>query len=75
MYATVNLPGSSHFEHYGPDTKAECEAWLAERKVVHQEIHGGAWTGTYLPARVISNAVAERMRYRDGSHAIHTDEY
>ena len=74
MYATINLPGSSHFEHYGPNTRAECEAWLEERRDVHQRGHGGVWVSTYMPARVITNAVARAMRYRDGSPVIRTDD-
>jgi hypothetical protein len=70
MYAIINLPGSSHFQAFGPANKAECEAWLQEKKTEHQEMHGGAWAGTYLPAKVVTNAEARSWRYRDGSRVV-----
>lgn len=64
MYATINLPGSTHFEYYGPASKIECEAWLEKRvsKLTQTEL----LTST-LPRRIVSNKEAESWRYRDGS--------
>ena len=67
MYAHVNLPGSSHFETFGPATKRECESWLRGRKDWHRKIYGGKWVSTYFPAKVITNQQAKRWKYRDGT--------
>jgi hypothetical protein len=67
MYATINLPGSTHFEKFGPASRRECEAWLDERDAWHRENHGGGWVSTYFPARILSNREAARMRYSDGT--------
>lgn len=70
MYATINLPGSNHFQYYGPSTRKDCAAWLEEQKTRHQDEHGGTWTSTYLPARIVSNREAESWKYRDGSRVV-----
>jgi hypothetical protein len=67
MYATVNLHGSTHFQVFGPDTRAECEEWLESTKTEHQDTHGGAWVSTYYPARVVTNREARSWKYRDGN--------
>jgi hypothetical protein len=67
MYATINLPGSSHFEYHGPASKAECEAWLDARieKLLETEM-----VTSLLPRRVVSNRDAESWTYLDGSKVI-----
>jgi hypothetical protein len=70
MYATVNIPGSSHFDYYGPASKTECQEWLSWKLEQHKAIHEGAWTGTYLPDEIISNKRALSWRYQDGTRVI-----
>lgn len=70
MYATVNLPGSSNFEYYGPATKQECHDWLMMKRTEHKEMYGGLWINTYYPARIVSNKDAHKWKYRDGSRVI-----
>lgn len=65
MFATINLPGSSHFEYYGPATKSECEQWLETR--VAELLETNLVTST-LPRRIISNKEARTWKYRDGSY-------
>jgi hypothetical protein len=66
MYATINLPGSTHFEAFGPNTRAECEEWLEAKKAEHKDMHGGAWVSTYCPARIVTNREARSWKYQDG---------
>jgi len=28
MYGIINIPGSTHFQWFGPATKAECNKWV-----------------------------------------------
>ena len=64
MYATINLPGSTHFHYYGPATKTECQSWLAVTvaRLIRTEL-----LTSLLPQRLVSNRTAERWRYLDGS--------
>lgn len=64
MYATINLPGSSHFEYYGPASKAECETWLNARVAKLQETEQ---ITSLMPQHIVSNKDAESWRYLDGS--------
>jgi hypothetical protein len=64
MYATINLPGSSHFEYYGPASKAECESWLTTRVGELQETEQ---ITSLLPQQILANKDAESWRYLDGS--------
>jgi hypothetical protein len=73
MYALINLPGSSNFEFFGPDSKAECQDWLTAQEKYHKENHGGLWTSTFFPARIVTNKEAESMRWRDGSKIINRE--
>lgn len=65
MYAVINLPGSSHFDWFGPSTEQECEAWLDKTvsKMLETQL-----LGSTLPRQVISNKNAGKWKYRDGSH-------
>ena len=74
MYALINIPGSSCFAFYGPAAKADCKSWLEAQKIAHQERHGGLWMYTYYPARVVSNNLAESMRWADGSRIIRRED-
>ena len=67
MYATINIPGSSHFEYYGPATRTECEAWLDRR--VEKLLETQLVTST-LPRRIVPQQDAESWRYLDGSRVI-----
>ena len=67
MYATINLPGSSHFEYYGPDTKSKCENWLKERVAILSRTEQ---ITSLLPQRVVSDKEALSWKYRDGSRVI-----
>lgn len=64
MYATINLPGSSHFEYYGPDSKEHCEEWLTNRVM---ELQKTEQITSLMPQRIVTNRDAESWRYRDGS--------
>ena len=63
MYATINLPGSQHFEYYGPDSKAKCEAWLESRVA---ELLETEQITSLLPQQVVSDREARSWRYLDG---------
>lgn len=67
MYATINLPGSIHFEYFGPGTKKQCEEWLDKRVSKLQETE--LFT-SLLPQRIVSNKNAESWRYLDGSRVV-----
>jgi hypothetical protein len=67
MYAIINIPGSSHFEYHGPDSRANCEFWLSNR--VAKLLETEQVTST-LPRRIVSNRQAESWKYRDGSRVI-----
>jgi len=67
MYGAINLPGSHHFECYGPATTAECEAWLARR--VKKLLETQLITST-LPRRIVTNKIAESWKYFDGSRVV-----
>ncbi len=71
MYATINIPGSSHFEYYGPATRVECEAWLDRR--VEKLLETQLITST-LPRRIVSNKDAESWKYLDGSRVCRMQE-
>lgn len=64
MYATINLPGSSHFDWYGPATKKECQEWLD--KTVNKMLETELLTST-LPRRIISNKEANSWKYASGA--------
>jgi hypothetical protein len=66
-YATINLPGSSHFEYYGPAPKAESEQWLRERVT---ELQKTEQMTSLLPQRIVSKRDAESWRYRDSSWVV-----
>lgn len=65
MYAHVNLPGSSHFDYFGPGTKSQCEKWLKDH--VERQLEVGEMISSLLPQRIISDAEARKVKYRDGS--------
>lgn len=67
MYATINLPGSSHFHYYGPGTRAECQAWLEQTvaRLSQTEL-----LTSLLPQCIVSNREAESWRYLDGKRVI-----
>ncbi|TXH48798.1 MAG: hypothetical protein E6Q97_24085 [Desulfurellales bacterium] len=69
MIATVNLPGSSHFNYFR-GTKTECEQWLADMESEYQEQFGGTWWNAYAPARITNEKTARTWKYRDGSRVI-----
>ena len=64
MYAVINIPGSSHFHSYGPETKKNCEAWLERtmERLLKTEPFASIW-----PRQIISNKRAESWRWRDGT--------
>jgi len=68
MYATINLPGSSHFEMFGPASRLECEQWLRQTVARRQRTELAT---SLLPQRIISNREAESWRFRDGSRVCH----
>lgn len=68
MYATINLPGSSHFEYYGPASKAECETWLESRT---EKLSRTEQITSLLPQRIVTNRDAESWRYLDGNKVVH----
>lgn len=71
MYAFINLPGSRHFRYFGPDTKQSCQEWLDE--TVNRMLETELLTST-LPRQILSNKLAESIRYLDGSHVVkHVD--
>lgn len=70
MYATINLPGSSHFRYFGPETRAECKRWLDAWEPVYQGTHGGVWINCFYPARIITNKEAKSMRWQSGLRVI-----
>src|SRR5262245_38227161 len=72
MYATINLPGSSHFEYYGPASRQECNDWLKERVARLSETEQ---ITSLLPQLVVSNREALSWKYRDGSYVIRRREY
>lgn len=74
MYGTINLPGSQHFDYYGPAPKAECEEWILAKEREHKDLYGGAWASTFLPARIVPNKEAERWKYRDGRRVIRGED-
>jgi hypothetical protein len=64
MYATINLPGSSHFQYMGPATKQECEEWID--KTVKEYLQYNLLTST-LPRNIITNKEAAKWKWLDGS--------
>jgi hypothetical protein len=64
MYAQINIPGSSHFQCFGPASKQECRNWLD--KTVSELLETELLTST-LPRLIISNKLAEKQKYLDGS--------
>ena len=70
MYATINLPGSSYFQYYGPAAKPECQDWLASKKQEFQQAYGGAWFSAYSPFNIVPNKTAKRWKYRDGTKVV-----
>ena len=64
MYAHINLPGSKHFEYFGPASKCECREWLERR--VNALLTTELLTST-LPRMVITNRDAEKTRYLSGN--------
>lgn len=71
MYATINIPGSSHFEYYGPASKTECEGWLNRR--LERLLETEQVTST-MPRRIVPNRDAESWKYLDGNRVIRTPE-
>lgn len=67
MYATINLPGSSHFEYYGPATRQLCQDWLNRTLAKRSETE---LITSLLPQRIVSNQEAESWRYLDGSKVV-----
>lgn len=67
MYATINLPGSRHFEYYGPASKEACEKWL-ERRVT--ELQETELSSSLLPQSIHANREIESWKYRDGSSVV-----
>jgi hypothetical protein len=72
MYATINLPGSTHFHWHGPATRQACEAWL-DRTV--QRLLRTELLSSTMPRRVISNKEARTWRWRDGSRIFPPDAH
>ncbi len=64
MYGTINIPGSSHFEYFGPASKRDCQSWLKTRT---DELSRTELATSLLPQRIVSNMEAESWRYLDGS--------
>jgi len=67
MFATINIPGSFHFEYYGPASRSECAAWLSKRVARLEQTQQ---ITSLLPQRIVSNREAESWRYRDGSPVV-----
>lgn len=65
MFAQINLPGSSHFRKFGPDTRENCQDWLDQ--TVSDMLETELLTST-LPRLIISNKEAKKVKYRDGRH-------
>jgi hypothetical protein len=68
MYAILNIPGSSHFEYHGPDTRTHCQRWLDARVAALQA--RGEQPSALWPQRVLANRLVERWRYLDGSRVV-----
>jgi hypothetical protein len=70
MFAFINLPGSRHFQYYGPASKADCKNWLEKtrKSLLRTEL----LTST-LPYGLISNKEAAKVKYRDGSNVYRID--
>jgi len=67
MYATINIPGSRHFDWYGPASKAACKKWLEARVA---DLQRTELLASLLPQRIVSNAAAESWTYLSGSAVI-----
>lgn len=67
MYATINIPGSSHFEYYGPASRQACQDWLNTTIAKRSKTE---LIASLLPQQIVSNKEAESWRYRDGSKVI-----
>lgn len=67
MYATINLPGSSHFEYYGPASRQLCQDWLNATIAKRSQTE---LITSLLPQQIVSNKEAESWKYRDGSRVI-----
>ena len=65
MYATINVPGSSRFEWWGPASKAECEAWQKARVAQVLDDYN-LQLSDLLPLSIHSNKDAESWRWQDG---------
>lgn len=65
MFAQINLAGGSNFKTFGPDTKRECENWLdfTAKKMVES----GIQVTDTLPRLILTNKIAKKQRYSDGS--------
>lgn len=62
MVASINLPGSSHFDYF-VGTKKACEEWL-EKKIKQAGIFHVS------PVQIKPNKAWRKERYRDGSPVI-----
>ena len=67
MYATINLPGSSHFEYYGPASRQHCQNWLNATIAKRSQTE---LVTSLLPQQIVSNKEAESWKYRDGSKVV-----
>lgn len=70
MFAQINLPGSRHFRYFGPATRQECQDWLD--KTTEKLLETELLTST-LPRLIISNKVAAKAKYLDGSKVFKID--
>lgn len=71
MYATINLPGSQHFEYYGPASRQSCQGWLNARTA---ELGKTELITSLLPQQILPNKEVESWKYRDGSKVIRPGE-
>lgn len=67
MYATINIPGSSHFEYHGPASRSECQAWLKTRTAILSQTEQ---ITSLMPQRIVADKEALAWKYRDGSQVI-----
>ena len=71
MYAVINIPGSSHFEYYGPDTRRACAGWLTERIAT---LATTEQMTSLMPQRILPNKEVERWRWRDGTRIVKPEQ-
>ena len=66
MIATVNLPGSSHFDHFH-GTKKECENWLEKKR------EEACLVTEVMPSSIHSNKDFKKWKYNDGTKVCKCD--